>query len=163
MPKAFDYEEVSNVSGMRCLTTLLKTKVHFYGLWSPQSLSMQFAMRASLNHTVRFAGQSMTNTHHVHPKHHPPCISSWPRCLLSLHHTHGLHCSCVVCLILQQRSIFSCKLSIFLPPAARLSWLLHSPAAGLGARNFGQLALGGFYCCTATADQPGARQGLGAS
>ena len=50
MPKAFDNEEVSSVSGMRCLTTLLKTGVRFYGLLRPQSRSMQFHASISPSH-----------------------------------------------------------------------------------------------------------------
>ena len=41
--------------------------------------------------------------------------------------------------MLQQRPICSGELSIFSSPAARLSSFFLSPAAGLGARIFGQL------------------------
>ena len=69
--------------------------------------------RASLNHTLRFAGQSMTIAPHVHPQRCWPCVFSCllPICASSLPHDLPTIVSLVPAQ--QQWPKFQSQLSIF--------------------------------------------------
>ena len=119
--------------------------------------------RASLTHTLRFAGQSMTIAPHVHPQRCWPCVFS---CLLShlcffaasrpSHDRVSGACAAAVAEFSVALSIFSLRLR------RACHWLLLSPAAGLGARFLGSFFGAASFYCTIAADQPGARQRHGA-
>ena len=58
MPTPLEHGKVSNVSGMRCLTWLSSRRYTFVASFARKRAPCS-SMRASLNHTVRFASYSM--------------------------------------------------------------------------------------------------------
>ena len=119
--------------------------------------------RASLTHTLRFAGQSMTIAPHVHPQRCWPCVFS---CLLShlcfLSASRPSHDRVSGACAAAVAEVSVAALNFFLRLRRAYLWLLLSPAAGLGARFLGSLFWAASFHCSIAADQPGARQRHGA-
>ena len=99
--------------------------------------------RASLTHTLRFAGQSMTIAPHVHPQRCWPCVFSCllPICASSLPHDLPTIVSLVPAQ--QQWPSFQSRSQFFPPPAARLSLASSLACGGPRRAIFGQLFWGG--------------------
>jgi hypothetical protein len=157
------YEHVSNVSGMRCLTFLWATGVHFYVLWNPQSRSEQLRASISPPHLALRGSVDDNCTSHVHPQRCWPCVFS---CLLShlcfLSASRPSHDRVSGACAAAVAEVSVAALNFFLRLRRACLWLLLSPAAGLGARFVGSLFWAASFHCSIAADQPGARQRHGA-
>ena len=103
------------------------------------------SVRAYPRHTLRFAGQSMTIAPHVHPQRCWPCVFSCllPICASSLPHDLPMIVSLVPAQ--QQWPNSQSQLSIFSPPAARLSLASSFACGGPRRAIFGQLFGGGVF------------------